>query len=66
MTQLAIAFVGAVVVAYFVGGHVADTHFQLYARQYPHDGQDGLGAAIDGLTTGAITFVVAFCGLVIA
>jgi len=66
LAQLAISFVGAGIASYFVAGHVSDAQFLVYARQYPHDGQDGLGAMMDGLAAGGITFVAAFFGFFVA
>jgi hypothetical protein len=47
-----------------VYGYISNTHFDEYARQYPHDGQIGLAAFIDGLKFGAFAFVLGF-GLVL-
>lgn len=40
--------------------YVVRTHFEEYARQFPHDGQDGLAAGVDGLAFGGLAFVVTF------
>lgn len=43
--------------------HTNNAHFSRYAKQYPHDGQDGLGAMMDALYAGAWTFAGAAIGL---
>ena len=59
-SQAGIAFAGALLAAILVYGYINKTHFDLYARQYPHDGQDGLGAMMDALSAGAMTMLVTF------
>jgi len=40
--------------------YICNTHLREYARLYPHDGQDGLAAGVEGLLGGALTFVLVF------
>ena len=58
--QAGIAFVGASISSVIVFIRVNNTHFALYARQYPHDGQDGLGAFMDALEYGFWTLIGVF------
>ena len=58
--QTGIAFLSAVISSVFVFIRVNNTHFVLYAREYPHDGQDGLGALMDALQAGALTLIGVF------
>jgi len=48
------------VLAIVVGKLTSDHQFAYYAQVYPRDGQDGLGAFMDGLYAGAITEVIGF------
>jgi hypothetical protein len=59
-----IALVAALCVAIPVFVHVNNTHFDRYAKEYPHDGQDGLGALMDAFEIGAVTLVGVFLGTV--
>ena len=55
-----IAFLSALISCVFVFIRVNNTHFARYAREYPHDGQDGLGAFMDALHAGALTLLGVF------
>ena len=50
--QAAIALIGAVVASVCVFIWTNNTYFERYAGQYPHDGQDGLGAMMDAFFAG--------------
>lgn len=58
--QAGIAFLAASIPAFIAERAVEHSHFLRYAREYPHDGQDGLAAFVDGLQAGALAFVVAW------
>jgi hypothetical protein len=58
--QAGIAFLSALISCVFVFIRINNTHFALYAREYPHDGQDGLGAFMDALQAGALTLIGVF------
>ena len=59
-TQAGIAFAISVISSVCVAIHVNDSHFAIYAREYPHDGQDGLSALMDSIQAGSITLVCVF------
>jgi hypothetical protein len=61
--QGGLSFLGAIIVAVVVFIHVNNSSFQRYAQQYPHDGQDGLGALVDAMQAGAFTLVGVFIAL---
>jgi hypothetical protein len=58
--QAGIAFLSAVISCVFVFIRVNNTHFALYARESPHDGQDGLSALMDALQAGVLTLLGVF------
>jgi hypothetical protein len=59
-TQAAIAFMGAVAISVAVYKWIDETHFARYASEHSHDGQDGLGAFMDALSTASFTMIGAF------
>jgi hypothetical protein len=63
--QAGIALAIAIPVSIFVFVRVNNTHFERYAREYPHDGQDGLGALMDAFQAGFYTLIGAFLCLFI-
>jgi hypothetical protein len=58
--QAAVAFAGAFVTAICADVLTYKIQLARYVHDYPHDGQDGLAAFFDGLSTGAWTFAGAF------
>jgi len=65
-TQAVIAFLSAAVSAVLVFAWVNKSRFELYARQYPHDGQDGLSAFMEALQAGFWTLLGVFIFVFIA
>jgi hypothetical protein len=61
--QAAISFLFAIACGIFVFVRVNRTHFERYAREYPYDGQDGLGALMDACRAGAWTVAGAFAAM---
>lgn len=59
-THAGIAFLSAVIACGCVFSWVNNTHFARYAKEYPHDGQNGLGAFVDALEAGIWTLIGAF------
>jgi hypothetical protein len=59
-TQAGIAILGATLLAVIAFKITANHQFDCYARTYPHDGQDGLGAFMDGLYVGSATELIGF------
>jgi hypothetical protein len=55
-----LALVVALVSSVCVFIRVNNTHFAIYAHEYPYDGQDGLSAMMDALHVGTITLLVVF------
>lgn len=55
--------IGAVAASFCVFIQTNNSHFERYARQYPHDGQDGLGAMMDAFYAGAWTLIGVSIGL---
>ena len=53
---LAVSFASSVCVAI----HINNSHFATYAREYPHDGQDGLSSLMDAVQAGVATFIGVF------
>ena len=47
--QFVIAFIGATTLAVFTFRPILDARMAIYVRDYPHDGQDSLGAAMDAM-----------------
>ncbi len=43
-----------------------NSFFERYAREYPHDGQDGLGALMGALEAAAMTLMGVFLCLLLA
>jgi hypothetical protein len=62
-TQAAISFLFAIACAVFVFVRVNRTHFERYAREYPHDGQDGLSALMDACQAGTWMAAGAFVAM---
>ena len=58
--QAGVAFLTAFGCAVIAYESICSSHLREYARLYPHDGQDGLAAGVDGLEAGALTFVLVF------
>jgi hypothetical protein len=58
--QAAIAFVMALISAIYVGARVNNVQIERYTREYPHDGQIGLGALIDAFDASAYTLIGVF------
>jgi hypothetical protein len=58
-----IAVMGAAAASIGVFIWTNNTHFERYAREYPHDGQDGLSAFMDALFAGGWTFIGVSIGL---
>jgi hypothetical protein len=55
-----ISFAFASVLALLVFIRTNNTHFIRYAKEYPHDGQDGLGALMDAFEAGSVTLIGVF------
>jgi hypothetical protein len=55
-----IAFWAAIVAAIVADRIVYKIRLAQYVRDFPHDGQDGLAAFIEGLPAGAAVFVAGF------
>jgi hypothetical protein len=55
-----ISFATALATAATVFVHINNSHAALYAAEYPHDGQVGLGAFMDALEAAAWTFILVF------
>jgi hypothetical protein len=62
-TQAVIAFMVGLASAICAFKITADHQIALYAREYPHDGQDGLGAVMDGFGAGAFMLLIVFAVL---
>lgn len=60
LAQAGIAFLMAAITTVFVFSWVETSRFKLYARLYPHDGLDGLGALMDALQAGFWTLLGVF------
>lgn len=58
--QAGTAFLGAAISSVAVFIWVNNTHFALYTREYPYDGQDGLSAFMDALQAGFWTLIGVF------
>jgi hypothetical protein len=61
--QMGIVSLGAFAASLSVFIWTNNAHFKSYAQQYPHDGQDGLGALMDACFAGVWTFVGVLMGL---
>jgi hypothetical protein len=61
--QAGISLAAAALVSVCVFVYVNNTHFARYAKEFPHDGQDGLGAMMDAFSEGSSSFFVVFLGL---
>jgi hypothetical protein len=58
--QAGIASVGSSVLAIIVYKVTFDHQIAYYVQAYPHDGQDGLGAFMDGLYASAASELIGF------
>lgn len=63
--QAGIAIAMAIPISLCVFVRINNTHFERYAREYPHDGQDGLGALMDAFQAAFYTLIGAFLALFI-
>jgi hypothetical protein len=57
-----IALSAAILLAICVFKWTDRTQAEQYEREYPHDGQDGLGAFVDAAVAGGLTLFGAFAG----
>ena len=59
-SQAGIAFLCSTVLAIVAAKLTADHQMAIYVQAYPHDGQDGLGALMDGFYAGIATELIGF------
>lgn len=64
--QACISLTGALLSAVIVFIHTNESSFNRLAREFPHDGQDGLGAMMEAFSAGSATFLFSFLGLLLA